>query len=69
MKTPEELKQYLESVEAGLGTLRSKALGQHRSFKAFLPPESDRWTAREKTDYLMKLLLFALTKAGPVASI
>ena len=69
MKTPEELQQYLESVEADLRDQRSKALGQDRSFEDFLPTESSGWKAGEKAAYLTKLLLFALTKAEPVVSI
>ena len=69
MRTSEELKQYLESVEADLSTQRSKALGQDRPFEDFLPQESGGWKAEEKAAYLTKLLLFALTKAEPVVSI
>ena len=69
MRTPEELKQYLESVEADTREFRSKALGQDRSFEDFLPEESGGWKAEEKAAYLTKLLLFALTKAEPVVSI
>ena len=69
MRTPEELKQYLESVEADLRDQRSKVLGQDHSFEDFLPTGSNGWKAEEKTAYLTKLLLFALTKAEPVVSI
>ena len=69
MRTSEELKQYLESVEVDLRDQRSKALGQDRSFEDFLPTGSNGWKAEEKTAYLTKLLLFALTKAEPVVSI
>lgn len=69
MRTLEELKQYLESVEADLSTQRSKALGQDRPFEDFLPQESGGWKAEEKAAHLTKLLLFALTKAEPVVSI
>lgn len=69
MRTPEELKQYLENVETDVRELRSKALGQDRSFEDFLPADSSGWKTREKAAYLTKLLLFALTKAEPVVSI
>lgn len=69
MRTSEELKQYLESVEADVREFRSKALGQNRAFEDFLATDSSGWKAEEKAAYLTKLLLFALTKAEPVVSI